>query len=164
MSIQCTNRVWTHSTQRGAALLLLVAIAGYADDHGFAFPGQRTLAARTRMSVRHTRPPPSSNLRELCGSFAPDPSRHRPQPRSAPSTVPDPGRHSPISTILPPRPGWSRELFQKRRGLDPSPSPPGSENLELAFCTGSAIMGPTVTRAAGASFGMIRPAPAKELN
>jgi hypothetical protein len=55
MSIHCTNRVWTHSTQRGAALFLLIAIAGYADDDGFAFPGQRTLAAKTRMSVRHTR-------------------------------------------------------------------------------------------------------------
>ena len=52
MSIQCIDRVWEHSGQKGAGLLLLLAIAGYAGDNGFAFPGLATLAAKTRLSRR----------------------------------------------------------------------------------------------------------------
>jgi len=61
MSIPCMQRVWEHSSQKGAALLLLVAIADYATcfrltktGNGIAFPGLQTLARKTRMSVRHT--------------------------------------------------------------------------------------------------------------
>jgi hypothetical protein len=52
MSIHCANRVWEHSTQKDNALLLLLALADCADEHGFAFPGQETLTAQTRLSVR----------------------------------------------------------------------------------------------------------------
>ena len=54
MSIHCLNRVWDHSNQKGSALLLLLAIADYADENGFAFPGLAALAARIRMSRRQT--------------------------------------------------------------------------------------------------------------
>jgi hypothetical protein len=61
MSIPCMQRVWEHSSQKGAALFLLVAIADYATcfrltktGNGFAFPGLQTLARKIRMSVRHT--------------------------------------------------------------------------------------------------------------
>jgi hypothetical protein len=55
MSIHCANRVWEYSAQEGNALLLLLALADYADENGFAFPGQETLAAKTRLGVRQTR-------------------------------------------------------------------------------------------------------------
>ncbi|HSR33479.1 MAG TPA: helix-turn-helix domain-containing protein [Anaerolineae bacterium] len=55
MSIHCTKRIWDHATQGGPALLLLLALADYADADGFAFPGQHSLAAKVRLSVRHTR-------------------------------------------------------------------------------------------------------------
>ena len=52
MSIPCMNRVWEQSNQKGAALLLLVALADYATcfpltktgSNGLAWPGIETLA------------------------------------------------------------------------------------------------------------------------
>jgi hypothetical protein len=55
MSIHCANRVWTYSDQEGSALLLLLALADYADENGFAFPGQGLLATKARLCVRQTR-------------------------------------------------------------------------------------------------------------
>ena len=55
MSIHCASRVWELSAQEGSALLLLLALADYADENGFAFPGQKTLADRARLCVRQTR-------------------------------------------------------------------------------------------------------------
>jgi len=49
------TRVWEQSTQKGSYLLLLLAIADNADDDGFAWPGMRYLAHKTRMSKRHVR-------------------------------------------------------------------------------------------------------------
>ena len=54
MSIHCTSRVWEHSSQKGSPFILLLAIANYADENGFAFPGLATLATRIRMSRRQT--------------------------------------------------------------------------------------------------------------
>lgn len=54
MSNRCMNRVWELSKQRGMALFLLIAIADFADDNGFAFPRFDTLAAKIRMSKRQT--------------------------------------------------------------------------------------------------------------
>jgi hypothetical protein len=54
MNEQCMRRVWDHSSQKGSAFLLLLAIASYADDDGFACPGLAALAARIRMSRRQT--------------------------------------------------------------------------------------------------------------
>jgi hypothetical protein len=56
MSIECMTRVWKHSKAKGSALLLLLAIADYAHDDGTgAYPGMKTLAAKTRMSERNVR-------------------------------------------------------------------------------------------------------------
>lgn len=55
MSIRVLNLVWEHSKQRGRALLVLLAIADFADDTGRAFPGVETLAKKGRMSERNTR-------------------------------------------------------------------------------------------------------------
>ena len=53
MSIHCMNRVWEHSGQSGSARLLLIALADYADENGFAWPGLETLARKTLLSSRH---------------------------------------------------------------------------------------------------------------
>jgi hypothetical protein len=55
------NRVWQLSNQKGAALFLLIALAGYATcfpltktgSEGFAWPGLDALARKTRLSSRH---------------------------------------------------------------------------------------------------------------
>lgn len=46
--------VWEHSKQAGNALLLLLAIADFADDNGVAFPSVLRLAKKSRMSERNT--------------------------------------------------------------------------------------------------------------
>jgi len=52
MSIRTMDRVWKNSTQSGGKLLLLLAIADFANDDGMAFPGIDTLAEKTRQSRR----------------------------------------------------------------------------------------------------------------
>lgn len=54
MSIRVMTHVWTHSKQKGAALLLLLAIADFANDDGEAWPAVETLAEKIRMSERYT--------------------------------------------------------------------------------------------------------------
>ena len=54
MSVKCMARVWEKSSQKGSRLLLLLAVADYADDNGFAWPGIEKLAEKTRMSPRQT--------------------------------------------------------------------------------------------------------------
>ncbi len=56
MSIQVAERVWEFSRHKGSALLVLVAISGYAHGDGSgAWPSEGTLAKRTRLSVRQVR-------------------------------------------------------------------------------------------------------------
>ena len=55
MSIKVMDWVWQHSTHKGSALLLLLAIADHAHDDGDgAYPSIATLAQKTRMSERQT--------------------------------------------------------------------------------------------------------------
>lgn len=50
------NRVWERASVKGSALLLLLAIADHAHDDGTgAWPSQKTLAAKTRLSARQIR-------------------------------------------------------------------------------------------------------------
>lgn len=49
MSVRVMARVWEHSKQRGNALLLLLAIADFADDDGAAFPGIKRLSHKARV-------------------------------------------------------------------------------------------------------------------
>jgi hypothetical protein len=50
MSIRCMSKVWESSKQKGSKLLLLLAIADFADDGGYAYPSMQTLAEKIRMS------------------------------------------------------------------------------------------------------------------
>jgi len=54
MSVQATSYVWEHSQQKGAGLLLMLAIANIADTRGFAYPGIKRLSTDIRMSERNT--------------------------------------------------------------------------------------------------------------
>ena len=47
------TQVWQHSRHKGGSLLLLLAIADFADDEGTAWPSITTLAAKARMSERN---------------------------------------------------------------------------------------------------------------
>lgn len=53
MSIYVLTRVWRESQHKGGTLLVLLAIADYADDDGIAFPSVVTLAKKARMSQRN---------------------------------------------------------------------------------------------------------------
>lgn len=52
MSVAMISRVWKHSSQSGGPLLVLLAIADYADDHGRAYPSVPALMAKARLSER----------------------------------------------------------------------------------------------------------------
>jgi len=46
-------RVWAESKQSGSLLMMLLAIADFADDDGYAWPSVRTLATKCRMQLRN---------------------------------------------------------------------------------------------------------------
>jgi hypothetical protein len=52
MSIALMSDVWLYSKQEGSSLLLLLAIADFANDNGLAWPSIVTLAQRTRQHRR----------------------------------------------------------------------------------------------------------------
>ncbi|MDD5177369.1 MAG: helix-turn-helix domain-containing protein [Sterolibacterium sp.] len=54
MAIRTMSRVWDHSNLGGTELLLLLAIADFANDDGVAWPSVGTLAKKIRMSERNT--------------------------------------------------------------------------------------------------------------
>lgn len=53
MSVRTMARVWERSQQCGNDLLMLLAIADFADDDGRAYPAVATLAAKCRMTARN---------------------------------------------------------------------------------------------------------------
>jgi len=53
MSVQTMAAVWKGSQHSGSALLMMLAIADFSDDKGFAFPSVATLAEKTRMRPRN---------------------------------------------------------------------------------------------------------------
>jgi len=53
MSIRVISAVWAHSKQAGNDLLILLALADFADDRGVAFPAVPTLAKKCRMTPRN---------------------------------------------------------------------------------------------------------------
>ena len=53
MSIKLMTEVWEHADAKGSELLLLLAIADFANDDGHAFPAMETLARKTRLSKRN---------------------------------------------------------------------------------------------------------------
>ena len=53
MSVRTMARVWAESKHAGSELLMLLAIADFADDEGNAYPAVTTLAAKCRMKTRN---------------------------------------------------------------------------------------------------------------
>lgn len=53
MSIRIVSQVWSASKQQGNDLLVLLALADFADDRGVAYPSVPTLARKCRMSPRN---------------------------------------------------------------------------------------------------------------
>ena len=53
MSVRTMARVWAESQLAGTDLLMLLAIADFADDEGNAYPAVGTLASKCRMSARN---------------------------------------------------------------------------------------------------------------
>jgi hypothetical protein len=52
MSIKVMTRVWEHSQHGGGTLLVLLALADYANDHGVCWPDVATLATKARLTDR----------------------------------------------------------------------------------------------------------------
>ena len=52
MSIEIMTAVWASSQAKGRALLLMLALADYADEKGMSYPSVSTLAKKSRMSER----------------------------------------------------------------------------------------------------------------
>jgi hypothetical protein len=50
MSIRVMTRVWEQSKQQGSALVVLLAIADFANDEGVAYPSVATLGTKARIS------------------------------------------------------------------------------------------------------------------
>ena len=54
MSIRLMNQCWLHSRSKGGSLLVLLAIADFSNDEGFAYPSIATLARKARLTPRNT--------------------------------------------------------------------------------------------------------------
>jgi hypothetical protein len=52
MSLKALTHVWEHSKQEGGNLLVMLALADYADEKGRSFPAIATLAKKSRLSER----------------------------------------------------------------------------------------------------------------
>jgi hypothetical protein len=55
MSIRIMSRVWALSTRRGGELLILLALADFANDEGESWPSIPTLARKARLTERQAR-------------------------------------------------------------------------------------------------------------
>lgn len=56
MSIKMMNKVWQDAALSGSELLMLLALADFSDDNGSnIFPSVKTLAQKTRLSVKQSR-------------------------------------------------------------------------------------------------------------
>jgi len=53
MSIEVMTRVWRYSQQSGTALLVLLALADWADDYGYCYPGHVAIARKARTTERN---------------------------------------------------------------------------------------------------------------
>src|SRR5262249_22305654 len=55
MSIKVMTRVWTHSQRKDGELLVMLALADFANDAGECWPSILTLAQKARLTERQTR-------------------------------------------------------------------------------------------------------------
>jgi len=53
MSIKVMSRVWEHSQHGGSTLLMLLALADWADDWGYCYPSHATIARKIRSGERN---------------------------------------------------------------------------------------------------------------
>ena len=53
MSVEIMTRVWKHSKAKGGNLLILLAMADFSNDDGYAWPAMSTLAKKGRMTERN---------------------------------------------------------------------------------------------------------------
>jgi hypothetical protein len=53
VSISVIDRVWKYSQQGGTALLVLLALADWADDWGYCYPGHAAIARKARTTERN---------------------------------------------------------------------------------------------------------------
>lgn len=54
MSIKVMHDVWERAEQEGGSLLVLLALADYADDHGCCWPDRASVAKKARLTERQT--------------------------------------------------------------------------------------------------------------
>lgn len=52
MSVRASNAVWQHTEAAHSALVVMLAIADNADDHGIAWPSVKTIARKGRLTER----------------------------------------------------------------------------------------------------------------
>src|SRR5262245_33120961 len=55
MSIKVMTRAWEHAPYGEGTLLVLLALADYADDYGVCWPAQPDVAAKARLTDRQLR-------------------------------------------------------------------------------------------------------------
>ena len=55
MSVKVMARVWAHSQRKDGELLVLLALADFANDSGKCWPSIPVLAAKARLTERQTR-------------------------------------------------------------------------------------------------------------
>lgn len=55
MAIKWINEIWTHSPEKGSALLVHLALADYANDDGKCWPSVATIAKKARITDRQVR-------------------------------------------------------------------------------------------------------------
>lgn len=109
MSVRTMARVWEFSKNKGNDLLMLLAIADFADDDGNAYPSVPTLATKCRMKSRNA----STILAALRASGELE-VRLNEGPRGA----------NMYRITLPLQPLQIRAGVQKRAGVQDSASPP----------------------------------------
>jgi hypothetical protein len=62
MSTEISNLVWKYSKQKGSRLLLLAALADYANAEAWCWPSIKSLCQRTRMGERYVQ----QMIRDIC--------------------------------------------------------------------------------------------------
>ena len=136
MSIRAMTLVWERSAAKGSPLLILLAIADCGDDEGLAWPAQRTLMQRSRLSERAVR----GILKQLVadGELIIEKNHDRivpPRARRAPRAFYQVTCVTPVADVPPgPIPG---SLAARRAGKQPA-RPAGNKPARLAANTGKA--------------------------
>ena len=126
MSIAVMSRVWSDSQHAGSTLLMLLAIADFADDDGQAYPAVQKLADKCRMSKRNAQ----DRLRELADSGELSIFKNQGPPPKFPNlfqinlTALGMKPTSPVHSTAPVKSSVSRGEVQRIKGVKPTSSKP----------------------------------------